>query len=113
MESQDERGEGNPAPALHQAPSRRWWKVLALWGALIGCQLGFVGLMIRLVQKVRAGHGGELYRSFWGYRLSYVGVLVVVVLSFVAVLVGAAIGWWQNRHERDFNRKYPDRPPGK
>src|SRR5256885_2051079 len=105
-ESSGESGLAAVVPPLRQTtrPRRR----RAAWIAAIGVALGFVGVLLAAIEKVRSGSGGELYRTAWGYRISYVEVVIFPIVAFGAMLVGSAIGWWQRRNERDFERKYPE-----
>jgi len=72
--------------------------------------VGFVALILVCREKIRTGHGGESYRTGHGYQFNHVGALVLIVHVPAVMLVGSAIGWWQRRDERDFERKYSRRP---
>jgi hypothetical protein len=69
--------------------------------------LGFVGMVLAFREKIRTGHGGETYRTGHGYEVNCLGAMVVVALTPVVLIVGSAIGWWQRRDEREFDRRYP------
>ena len=64
-------------------------------------------MVLAFREKIRTGHGGEIYRTGHGYQVSYLGVMVLVALVPIVMIVGSAIGWWQRRDEREFDRRYP------
>ena len=82
-------------------------RAIASWLAGALSILGFVGMVLAFREKIRTGHGGEAYRTGHGYQFNYLGAMVVVALAPVVLIVGSAIGWWQRRDEREFDRRYP------
>jgi hypothetical protein len=68
--------------------------------------LGFFGLVLRVTAKVQSGAAADSYLTGEGYRFTYGGALILLVLAPVALVGGALVGWWQTREERDFIRKY-------
>jgi hypothetical protein len=64
-------------------------------------------MVLAFREKIRTGHGGESYRTGHGYQFNYFGAMVLVALVPVVMIVGLAIGWWQRRDEREFDRRYP------
>ncbi len=77
---------------------------LAVGGMLI--VLGGMAFVLRVVEKVRTGHGLDYYFTGWGVQVNYIGVLILLILIPVVVLVGWGIRWWQLRDERDFRKRY-------
>jgi hypothetical protein len=90
-----------------RAVTRGRARAIGSWLAGALSVLGFAGMVMAFREKIRTGHGGETYRTGWGYQLSYLGVMVLVALVPVVMIVGSAIGWWQRRDEREFDRRYP------
>ena len=74
--------------------------------AMVTMMLGFVGFVAFLIDKVLRGHGLDYYISGMGYKLNYLGVLILVALMPLLVLVVWLVAWYQGRDERDFKEKY-------
>ena len=70
---------------------------------------GLASLLTVAVKKVQDGKGFETYRTFWLVEFSYVGFLVLFVCILVAVLVGLALSWREERQWRAFEKKYQQR----
>jgi len=102
-----------PAEKTRPRPKRRHPVVRALESiVLLGSMLGGVGVVLDVVHQMRSGNAGKIYRTMWGYRLSYGQALGFCIAVIVASIAGAAIGHWQAREQRDFDRRYPLKPPG-
>lgn len=67
---------------------------------------GFAAFVLRVVDKVRTGHGLDYYFTGWGVQFNYIGVLILLILAPIAMLVGWGIRWWQLRDERDFRKRF-------
>ncbi len=68
--------------------------------------LGGIAFVLRVVEKVKTGHGLDYYFTGWGVRVNYIGVLILLALIPVVLLMGWAIRWWQLRDERDFRKRF-------
>jgi hypothetical protein len=86
-------------------PLRRFLEVV-VWLAL--AVAGVVGVF-DLIHQVRLGKAGEIYTTMCGWRLSNAQALVFMAVGLLALVVGGAVGHWQDRHQRDFDRRYPPR----
>ena len=66
-----------------------------------------VGVIREAIARVQRGEGGVLRRTFLGYKVSPLSVLVLSGAALVVlVLVAPVLNWWFHRHERDFRRKH-------
>jgi hypothetical protein len=106
MASLDSPPEVKPE-AEARATARGRGRAIASWLAGAFSVLGFGGMVMAFREKIRTGHGGEIYRTGHGYQVSYLGAMVLIALVPVVMIVGSAIGWWQRRDEREFDRRYP------
>jgi hypothetical protein len=97
----------NKPEARAREEARGRWRAIASWLAGALSVVGFVGMILAFREKLRTGHGGETYRTGHGYQFNYVGALVLIALVPITMIVGSAIGWWQRRDEREFDRRYP------
>jgi hypothetical protein len=103
-----------PTAELFEVPPERprRKKVVPGWLAGIGAFAWLllslamlVGMMASLVHNARSEKGLEIYTTFCGYRVSAVGAAVTCAVMVAAVIVGAIIGWWQERAERKLERQ--------
>jgi hypothetical protein len=74
---------------------------------VVGCFAGIANLYL----EVRAGRGGELQRSMWGYKVSPIGILVTVGASLAALAAISFIEWLFARHYRALERKHRQKRP--
>ena len=68
--------------------------------------LGFLGFIIRVILKVKSGHGLDYYRTGHGVEMNYIGVLVAIgIIPIVLILgwVGNKIYLYKKTH---FKPKY-------
>lgn len=68
--------------------------------------LGFLALCLHVAYKIYIGEGTYQYSNFFGLKFNYLGVAVLILLIPFAFVVGRAIEWIANRHEREFIKKY-------
>ncbi len=78
--------------------------VASIAGLLITC--GSVAFVLRVLEKVRTGHGLDYYFTGWGVQFNYIGVMILLALVPVTLLAGWGIRWWQLREERDFRKRF-------
>lgn len=72
----------------------------------IGALLALVGFLLRVVEKIRSGHGLDYYFTGFGVRFNYIGVLVLFVCIPTALLLGWVLNYWLSRDERDFIKRF-------
>jgi len=90
-----------------RAPARlRGWKKLLVRAVGIFLVAGTVASVAGLCLEVKAGRGGELSRSMWGYKITPIGVLVTTAAAVAAYPVISAIVWL---YERSWRRRGPGR----
>lgn len=77
----------------------------------LGGMLGLVTVAagLRVVAAFQSGEAGKPFRTVWGIQWSYTGAVVFFVVAVLGTVVGGAYAWWEGRHERDFDRRYPPR----
>ena len=103
-EDDEERGRNLPSPPKPPPILRGWKRAVAIAFALffmVGC---FAGLA-SMYAEVRAGRGGELHWSMWGYKVSPIGILVSTGVAFIAFYTVSGIQWLQHRRDRAWERK--------
>ena len=66
----------------------------------------FASFAIRVIDKVRSGHGLDYYFTGEGVRFNYVGALILLVIIPIALLIGWGIRYWSLRGERDFKKRH-------
>ena len=89
----------------------RWRRARHVLGflSLLLPAAGAYAIFLEISSAIRAGDGGKLYRTGWGYKASAYGVLAVFVALVLGVTIAAVIWWLSRREERDFVRKYGPR----
>jgi hypothetical protein len=110
VDGQDEREGDEDNARSRSAPRsptalRGWKKWLRIIFALFFMAGGFA-LIANLYLEVRAGRGGELHRSMWGYKVSPIGILVGTGATFVAFLAISVVEWLFHRRDRALGRKH-------
>ena len=114
VDGQDER-EGDEddtqASSTPRSPTtlRRWKNWLRIILALF-LSVGGIAMFANLYLEVRAGRGGELHRSMWGYKVSPIDILVAAgatIAVFPAIFV---VEWLLHRRDRALGRKYRRKP---
>ena len=75
-----------------------------LFGILVVA--GFIGFVLRVLEKIESGRGLETYFTGFGVKFGYIEAAIVVMLIPVTLIVALAIRWWQKKDERDFIEKY-------
>lgn len=70
---------------------------------------GLAHLITRAIEKVLAGQGLETYRTFWLVEFNYVGVLVLIGASVLALIVGTIMQLRERWLIRDLEKKYGTR----
>ena len=74
--------------------------VVGAWVSGIAFVGGLVAMILIAIDKVSGGHGLDTYRTKWMVEDNWIGFLVFVVVTTVAVLAAAIIGWVQWRSEQ-------------
>lgn len=67
---------------------------------------GFFGLVFWLIKRVLDGKGADLYQSHWGISYSAIGVLILLVATIFAALIGGYLNHQFKKEEKDFLDKY-------
>ncbi len=68
--------------------------------------LGLTAFVIRVMNKVRTGHGLDYYFTGLGVQFNYIGALILLGLVPICLLIGWGFRWWQLREHRDFRKKF-------
>ena len=115
VDNQDEREADEDNARSRSAPRspttlHGWKKWLRIVFALFFTVGGFATLA-NLYLEVRAGRGGELHRSMWGYKVSPIGILVVAGATAVVFPAISVIQWLLHLRYRAWERKHPRKPP--
>lgn len=66
----------------------------------------FAAEILRVVEKVRTGHGLDYYTTFEGYQFNYTGALVGYIAISLLMILAPLIYWIGSKEERDFKSKY-------
>jgi len=109
VDGQDEREGDEDNARSRSAPRspttlRGWKKVLRIVLALF-FTVGGLAMLANLYLEVRAGRGGELHRSMWGYKVSPIGLLVAAGAGIAALPAISIIEWLLHRRDRALGRK--------
>jgi hypothetical protein len=81
-------------------------KFKPIFYSVMGCfaGLGIIGFIARLYLKVKAGEGLDYYISGAGYKLNYIGALILFALLPIVMVGGWLIGkylkWRDARMEK-------------
>jgi hypothetical protein len=92
-----------------QSAHRSWGHRLIPLGvsvALVAVAFRFLSLVTTAITKVREGKGLETFYTFWLVEFSYIGFLISIAAIFVALIIAVGFWWREERHWRDFERKY-------
>lgn len=71
--------------------------------ASLGALVAMIGIA---VLKVRGGEGLEAYRTLWLVENNWIGFLIVVVVTVVAVFVGLLFRLKEWREAQELQKKY-------
>lgn len=82
------------------------WMIVGFIVAGVASVLGLVGLVLRAVAMIRDGRGIETYKTFWGVEFSWIGVLVGIGASVLALVVAVFFRWREERQWRALEKKY-------
>ena len=59
---------------------------IAVMGSMLA--LGFLGFIIRVILKVKSGHGLDYYRTGHGVEMNYIGVLIAIGIIPIVLIFG-------------------------
>jgi hypothetical protein len=109
-DGQDEREADEDNSHSRSAPRsptalRGWKKCLRIVLALF-FMVGAFAIFANLYLEVRAGRGGELHRSMWGYKVSPIGILVGAGAALAVYPVYSVIEWLLHQRDRALGRKH-------
>jgi hypothetical protein len=82
------------------------WQIVGFVLAGIASVTGLAYMVYTAIHMVRSGRGFETHRTFWLVEDSWVGFLVFCASLVAALIVGFAVRIYQQRHWREFERKY-------
>jgi hypothetical protein len=85
----------------------RGWKRWLAVGFALFFTIGGLASIASLYLEVRAGRGGELHRSMWGYKVSPIGILVAVGATAAVFPIISLVEWLLHRRDRAWDRKHP------
>lgn len=92
-----------------EASKKRGYSLGLVFAAMAGILvlIGGVQFALKVIDKVRSGHGLDYYFTGWGVQFNYIGAfLLLFVIIPIALLIGYGLRWWQTRDERDFAKRY-------
>ena len=99
----------DPLPGLSESRRKSRWSWLPpVFGSLI-LVVAMYAIVRELVVTIRAGDGGKLYQTGWGYKSSAYAALGAGIALVGSTLVGLVIAWIGRREERDLLRRYGHR----
>jgi hypothetical protein len=64
---------------------------IAIMGSALA--LGFLGFIVRVILKVKSGHGLDYYRTGHGVEMNYIGVLIAIAIIPIVLI----LGWLGNK----------------
>ena len=100
-------GDSSEKPSRPIAPARlRGWKKVLVRSVGIFLLAGTVASVAGQYLEVKAGRGGEPFRSMWGYKVTPIGILVGTGAAAGIYPMISAIGWL---YERSWRRRSPSR----
>ena len=102
--------DARPRLAQKSPTTLRGWKK---WLATVLALFFLVGVLASIASdymEVRAGRGGELHRSMWGFKVSPIGILVTTGASFVVLPAYWVIEWLLHRRDMALGRKHRKKP---
>ena len=110
VDGQDEREADEDNARSRSAPRsptalHGWKKWLRIVFALF-FTVGGVAMFANLYLEVRAGRGGELHRSMWGYKVSPIGILVASGAMLAVYPAISIVEWLLHRPDRAWGRKH-------
>jgi fatty acid desaturase len=85
---------------------KNWLRILIALFITVG---GFAFIATQYLE-IRAGRGGELHRSMWGYKVSPIGILVTAGASLAVLPAISVIEWLLHRRDRALGRKQRRKP---
>ena len=80
--------------------------VLGAWIGEIASLGGMVAMILIAIEKVRAGHGLDIYRTHWLVEDNWIGFLVFVAATAVALVIGLFARYKERREMRQLQAKY-------
>jgi hypothetical protein len=69
---------------------------------------GLLAMVLIGVEKVRTGHGLDTYRTAWLVEFNWIGFLVLLAVTVVALLAGAYFRYLEWREIRQLQARYRD-----
>lgn len=72
----------------------------------IGSVVTFGAMILEALEKVRAGHGLDTYRTFWLFEFNWIGFLTFCVAMAVALVVGLGFRFRECLEIRALVRRY-------
>jgi hypothetical protein len=90
-------------------PGKPWmsrWMIVGFIVMGLASFSGLAALIMRAIEKVRAGEGLATYRTFWLVEFNYIGVLVLLGAILVALCVGGVLRYLEYREWRNLEKKY-------
>src|SRR5450759_4099922 len=97
-EPEEDRGRSYSAPRS-PANLHGWRKWLGIALGLFITVAGLASIASGYLE-VRAGRGGELHRSMWGYKVSPIGLLVVAGATLAVFPAISIIEWLLHRRDK-------------
>lgn len=74
------------------APRRRRLRDVALTGLMLAAA---GGMILRLVNDVRTGHGLDYYFTGFGVRMNAIGALTTMGVIALVGIVAPIVAWWR------------------
>jgi hypothetical protein len=114
LQDQDEvdadKDNAHLPPTAKPPKARRGWKKWLATAFASFIVLGVLASLACVYMDVRAGRGGELHRSMWGYKVSPIGILVGMGAAIAVYPAISVIEWRLHWRDRAWERKHPRKP---
>ena len=114
VDDQDDRepdeDEGGSRSAPKSPTKLHGWKNRLRIAIALFITVGGFAFIANQYLEVRAGRGGELHRSMWGYKVSPIGILVTVGASLSVLPAISVIEWLLHRRDKALGRKLRRKP---
>lgn len=82
------------------------------WVAGIASVGGMVAMVLVAIERVRTGHGLDTYRTFWLVEDNWIGFLVFLFATVVALAAGLFFILKERRELRQLQAKYSEEHHG-
>lgn len=85
------------------------WLYVGLCVSGVSFSFAIAAMIVKAVEMVRSGRGADTYRTVSLVEYNWVGFLVLIVVVFLALLLGLISRWHEHRQWRELEKKYGPR----